>query len=268
MKPDLVNHLTQPEHAVHRLYQYRKSISTKPFEARGKNLVRCQHCLLSIDYCTCDYRKPIQTNASFMLVMYDDEVLKPTNSGRLIADLVPDTHAFLWSRVTPNSEMLALLANEQYQPYLVFPSEYAYENQQIISKVSVTNLALNSTKQSSNAKKPLFVLLDGSWRQAVKMFRKSSYLHNLPMLSFDQSTVAKYALRKGMRDFQMGTAEVASLVLNVLGEHANASTFSAWFDLFIESSLLGRNRSSNKLHHREALIAIFSQTWQKSQEFN
>ena len=239
-------------HAVHRLYQYRKSISTKPFAARGKSLVRCPYCLLSVAYCTCEHRKALQSNASFMLIMYDDEVLKPTNSGRLIADLVPNTSAFLWSRTEPDQNMLALLNNPQYQAYLVFPSDYAFTEQKVIHQIS----------ERDGNKKPLFVLLDGSWRQAVKMFRKSPYLHKLPMLSFDESLVARYALRKGKRDFQLGTAEVAALVLEALGEQKNAAAFNAWFDLFIDSSLLGRNRKTQlQANDRQILIAQFNELW-------
>ncbi len=33
--------------SVQQLYQYRKSISTKPFAARGWRVVRCQRCLVA-----------------------------------------------------------------------------------------------------------------------------------------------------------------------------------------------------------------------------
>ncbi|MGL5392973.1 MAG: tRNA-uridine aminocarboxypropyltransferase, partial [Shewanella sp.] len=128
-------------HAVHRLYQYRKSISTKPFGARGKKLIRCQQCLLGEQFCTCALRQQLTTQASFLLIMYNDEVLKPTNSGRLIADLIPDTHAFIWSRTEPESGLLELLNSAQYQPFLVFPAQYAEHGQTVINKVPRTVLA-------------------------------------------------------------------------------------------------------------------------------
>jgi DTW domain-containing protein YfiP len=90
-------------------------------------------------------------------------------------------------------------------------------------------------------KKPLFILLDGSWREAKKMYRKSPYLHHLPVLSFSPTAVAKYGLRKGSRDFQLGTAEVATLVLAASGEANNAHSLNAWFELFIETSRYGKN---------------------------
>jgi DTW domain-containing protein YfiP len=241
---------TLPPHAVHKLYEYRKSLSTKPFGARGKNLVRCNLCLLAQQYCTCEFRSQLKTNAAFMLLMYDDEVLKPTNSGRLIADLVPDTWAFLWSRTEVSDEVLALLNDDRFQPFVVFPGEYANDGQRVIGQVTTDEL---------KGKRPLFIMLDGRWRVAIKMFRKSPYLAGLPILSFDAGTIAKYALRKGTREFQFGTAEVAAMAIGAMGEEGNAARLSTWFDLFVESSLLGRNRRPNTtLSERERLIAAFA----------
>ncbi|WP_076411467.1 tRNA-uridine aminocarboxypropyltransferase [Shewanella sp. UCD-KL12] len=223
-------------HAVHQLYQYRKAISSKPFTARGKNIVRCELCLLAEQFCTCQFRQQVRSNSAFLLIMYDDEVLKPSNSGRLIADLIPNTHAYIWSRTQPNRKILELINSSKHQPYLVFPGEYAYPEQEVVSSVPHS--------QCETGKKPLFILLDGSWREAIKMFRKSPYLHNLPILSFTPETVAKYGLRKGSRDFQLGTAEVAALALGACGEVHNATSLNAWFELFIESSLYSRSRHS------------------------
>lgn len=227
--------MSLPQHAVHRLYQYRKAISSRPYMARGKNLVRCELCLLAQKFCTCHARKVLDSKVSFLLIMYDDEVLKPSNSGRLIADLIEDTHAYIWSRTHVNRKVLQLLSDPQYQPYLIFPSEYAEKGQQVVSEIQ---------PHADSDKRPLFVLLDGSWREAIKMFRKSPYLHQLPMLSFTPESVATYGLRKGSRDFQLGTAEVASLALGAAGEVNNLQALSAWFDLFIQSSLFSRSRKS------------------------
>jgi DTW domain-containing protein YfiP len=107
--------------------------------------------------------------------MYDTEVLKPSNTGKLIADVIPDTFAFLWSRTTKNDELLALLNDEKWQPFVVFPQEYADSQRQVFTQKVVC----------TQGKRPLFVMLDGSWREAKKMFRKSPYLDKYPMVSFD-----------------------------------------------------------------------------------
>lgn len=225
-------------HAVHKLYQYRKAISTRPYGARGKKLIRCELCLLAQTYCTCQSRRQLVSDNAFLLIMYDDEVLKPSNSGRLIADLIPDTHAYIWSRTQANRKMLTLIQDPRYQAFVIFPGEYAYADQTVVSELDPSRL--------DSTKKPLFIMLDGSWREAIKMFRKSPYLHDLPLLSFTPETVAKYGLRKGSRDFQLGTAEVAVLALAASGERRNAEALSIWFELFISASMFSRSRQSNK----------------------
>lgn len=240
--------MTLAKHAIHRLYEYRKAISSKPFTARGKNVVRCQSCLLAEQFCTCCNRMQVNSELAFMLIMYDDEVLKPSNSGRLIADIIPDTHAFIWSRNEPNRKMLSIINDPKYQAFVIFPEEYAVENQRVVSQIDKTDLLSN--------KIPLLIVLDGSWREAIKMFRKSSYLHQLPLLSFTPESTASYALRKGAREFQLGTAEVAALALSAAGEPANSRVLEAWFELFVESSLHGRSRNRrdgailSELHNR------------------
>ncbi|GGB63189.1 DTW domain-containing protein [Shewanella inventionis] len=234
--------LKAPIHAVHRLHAYRKSLSTKPFGARGKKLIRCELCLLGELFCTCKYRQYLATQVSFMLLMYNDEVLKPTNSGRLIADLIPDTHAFLWTRTDPDQAMFAVLNDDRYQPYLVFPQQYIENQQPIVNQILPHDLG----QAQGNKKIPLLIMLDGSWREAIKMYRKSPYLHQMPVLSFAPEALATYALRKGSHDFQLGTAEVASLALTAAQEPQNGVALSAWFDLFVESSLLGRNRRAKE----------------------
>lgn len=91
------------------------------------------------------------------------------------------------------------------------------------------------------------------------MFRKSAYLHQLPMLSFSAETLARYQLRKGSRDFQMGTAEVAILTLQSLGEEGCAEALDTWFKLFISSSLATRSRLiKNKPEHIQSLKEQFA----------
>jgi len=215
-------------HAVHHLYQYRKSLSTTTYKSRGQRVIRCELCRLAKPYCLCTLKTTLESNVAFLLLMYDTEVLKPSNTGKLIADLIPDTHAFLWSRTVIEPALVNLISNEEYQPYIVFPAEYAQENQQV----------LHQRIERVDHKKPLFILLDGSWREAKKMFRKSPYLQGLPVLSIDpQSFISpdylpKYQIRNSAKNNQLATAEVAAQVLSVAGESKNAEMLDCWFDVY------------------------------------
>jgi len=184
--------------------------------------------------CICPFKKTVQTNSAFLLLMYDDEILKPSNTGRLIADLVPDTFAYIWSRTEPHPDMLALLQEPQWQPVVIFPAEYS-QPQRVISEHNQLHAKLCD-------KKPLFILLDGSWAQAKKMFRKSPYLDNLPVLSFSPENISRYLVRKAVKDNQLATAEVAALALEHIGEQHNSEQLALLFEVFKENYMLGKER--------------------------
>ena len=79
----------------------------------------------------------------------------------------------------------------------------------------------------------MFILLDGTWREAKKMFRKSPYLAEFPVLGIDEADSAPgYHIRKASLDGQLATAEVAAKVLELAGEREIARHLSLWFEVF------------------------------------
>lgn len=215
-------------HAVNRLYQHRKSLSTTVYKSRGQRVSRCDLCRLAKQHCICALKPTISSDIGFLLLMYDTEVLKPSNTGKLIADIFPQTFAFLWSRTDVDQQILDILKDRQWQPFVVFPGEFAHHQQQVYDQ----QLPLPSDV------KPLFILLDGSWREAKKMFRKSPYLQHLPMLSIDPQLrkggdySSKYHIRKSAKLNQLATAEVAAHAVAIAGEGFNADILECWFDLY------------------------------------
>ncbi len=119
--------------AVLQLRAERLARATRPFLARGNRVRRCQRCLLPLKSCLCDTLTPSQAKSRFCLVMFDTEPMKPSNTGRLIADILPDTAAFQWSRTEPPQALLELVRHPDYQPIVVFPASYAGEAREVIS---------------------------------------------------------------------------------------------------------------------------------------
>lgn len=156
-------------------------------------------------------------------IMYQGEYYKPSNTGRIIADVVDDNHAFLWQRTQLEPALLALLRDPKYVPILVFPQQYAQPSRWI------NNLSDLPVQQQQ--KIPLFVLLDGTWREAKKIF-KSPYLADLPVLGIQPSQNSEYRLREAAHLHQLCTAEVAIAVLKIAEDYAAAQALQTYFDLF------------------------------------
>jgi DTW domain-containing protein YfiP len=207
-------------HAVSRLRDQRLARSIKPFTARGSRAPRCPGCRVIFNYCLCAWRPAVPARSAMCLLMYDVEPLKPTNTGWLIADVITDTSAFAWSRTTVDEELLTLLEQEHWQPYIVFPGEFV-EPQRVVTKVAI-----------EDGKRPLFILLDATWNEARKMFRKSPYLERFPVLSLEPEQLSRYKLRRSKRDDHFCTAEVAALCLELADDQPAAQALDAYLDVF------------------------------------
>ncbi len=227
-------HMTPtPRHAVSRLRTERLARSSKPFLARGgPRGERCAGCRLVPSHCICHLRPAVPTGAGICLVMADIEPLKPSNTGWLVADVVADTFAFGWARTVVDPALLALLADPQWHPVVVFPGEF------VTADRVVKELPPNDTL----AKRPLFVLLDATWPEARKMFRKSPYLDHLPVLSLQADQVSRYQLRRSRRNDHFCTSEVASLCLELAGEALAAQTLEAYLDVLTNHYLQAKNQ--------------------------
>ena len=224
-------------HAVSRLRTARLARSSKPFLARGgPRGERCAGCRLAPSHCLCALRPAVPTRAAVCLIMADIEPLKPSNTGWLIADVVSDTFAFGWARTGVDPALLALLADPQWQPVVVFPGEFVAPGR------VVTVLPPAQAHDGQSAKRPLFVLLDATWPEARKMFRKSPCLDPLPVLSLQPDQISRYKLRRSRRDDHFCTSEVAALCMELAGEPLAAQTLEAYLDVFTEHYLQAKNQ--------------------------
>ena len=215
-------------HAVSRLRALRLAASSKPYVARGAGQVRCTACRLPAGHCICAWRPAVACGAGVCLIMGDIEALKPTNTGWLIADVVPHTWAFGWSRTAVDPGLIALLNDPQWQPYVVFPAEYAEAQARVVTEVPQPVAGVSGGARP----RPLFVLLDGTWSEARKMFRKSPYLDRLPVLSLQPDRVSNYRLRRSTQGHHFCTAEVGALCLALAGETGTSDALWDWFDIF------------------------------------
>lgn len=207
-------------HAVARLRAERLARSSKPFIARGSRAERCEACRVIVSHCLCAWTPKVAAQSGMCLIMHDTEPLKPSNTGWLIADVVQDTSAFGWQRTGVDSRLLALLEQAHWQPFIVFPGEF------------VASARVVDTVVREPGKRPLFILLDATWTEARKMFRKSPYLDRFPVLSLTAEQVSRYRLRRSRRDDHFCTAEVAAMCLDLAGDQQASQALDAYLDVF------------------------------------
>lgn len=194
--------------------------STRQFNARGKSVVRCDLCQLAAYACICPWRPTRESRSEFLLLMHRDEVFKPTNTGRLIADVFPDkTHVFAWSRTDPVTGLLELLHDETRQCFLIYPADS--DSDRVVQTVI-----------PPSGKTTTFILLDGTWKQSGRMFHLSRWLDAIPVLALPETMIRTYAVRKSHQENYLSTVEAAGLCLEMAGEIQQSQVLFDYFALF------------------------------------
>jgi len=203
----------------------------REFKARGSFVARCPGCHLPELNCLCPYAVTADSEARIWLLTHPMEHHKPTNTGRLIRDVLPDTEVFTWYRTTPDERLLALLEDERYAPFVIFPDDQPDYADRV---VGIDALA----EAKATGRVPVLILLDGTWRQARRIFRKSPYLDRLPVLPLRTERQTRYRLRKPASAAHLCTAEVAAELLHQAGDAAAARVLDDYFECARQSLVI------------------------------
>lgn len=250
-----------PAHSVDQLRQQCAAESTRPFNARGVTLKRCPQCLLGINTCICDWRKPHQCKLEFVLLMHRDEVFKPTNTGRLIADLFPDQcRAFLWSRTEPDEQLLRLVNDPARRCLIIFPPSEHHPRERVSS---LSSQGCSDSRDGKQTPIQTVILLDGTWKQARKMFTQGRWMQHLPLLDLSDTLAdsqhdwGNYQVRQACEKGQLATAEAAALALAAHGEDGAADRLMHYFHVFNHHYVAARmNRDAGITDAHQALSEL------------
>ena len=209
--------------SVRRLREEQLKTSKREFKARGSLLVRCPECLLGENDCVCGLIEPHQSEIAVCMLMYHAEYYKPSNTGQLICDAVADNFAFRWYRTEFEPSLKNLLEDPKWFPIIVFPHD-SVELDRKIHNIPTTD--------NRNGKRPLLIFLDGTWRQAKKMFIKSPYLDKFPVLEVSGIAKGEYKLRESQHDHHLSTVEVATAIFSQEGEQQMSDDLLKLFTTF------------------------------------
>lgn len=182
----------------------------------------CAQCGFHQSHCLCAATPEITSALQFKILCHTTEFKRLSNTGRLIAQTMPQSQISLWQRKHPPQALLDLIADPNQQCILVFPSEKAK--------------SLESWRATHRALSPRnlhFILLDATWQQARKMYRQSPWLHDLPAIQLTPKHQSEYQLRRNQVSGSLCTCEVAIELLHQYHETDNANRLQAYFHHFM-----------------------------------
>lgn len=189
----------------------------------------CNKCGLPVINCICNIVPKIETKTKIWILSTEREFSRPSNTARLLKLVNPEsTELILWERTNAPEKLIEYINNEDYEVYILFPMEN-------------DDLSESKFEYKSSEKIPAFIILDGTWKEARRILRKSDYLKNLPRVSLNPIHKSEYTLRRCASEGELCTIEAAIEVLGLNYELENAKLIKDVFDLFIKSFKAGAN---------------------------
>lgn len=130
----------------------------------------------------------------FILLTHSRELSKKTATGPLIKHCLPlQCDIIEWSRTSADPRITQEL--DPLKTLLIYPHE--------------KNNSGIKIEQGEIAQFDTFIILDGTWQEARKMYNRSPYLHNLVHYTLEVDYSSSYQLRRNQKNIGLCTAEVA-----------------------------------------------------------
>jgi DTW domain-containing protein YfiP len=151
-------------------------------------------------------------------VIHQNEFARDTNTGHWLEKSFINATTHLWQRTTPCPELVKLIETGDFDPYLLFP------------KSTGLNMETLQTRHKYSSKKPLFIVLDGTWQEVRKMLRQTAWLNNIPAITLTPSSNSIYHLRRNQAKGNLCTLEVGCQLLTELGYNEDAKQLLAFLN--------------------------------------
>jgi DTW domain-containing protein YfiP len=184
--------------------------------------------------CVCALIPTLATRTRLVLIMHRAEDRKPTNTGRLAAESMPDSRVIVRGREGEPQDDVVWDADGATRPLFLFPHEDA---------VPLADLAFVDDRPVT------LIVPDGNWRQASKVRNRVAGMRHVPCVSLPVAEPSIYRLRSEAHPFGLATLEAIARSLRVLEGDAGPEVERALLHVFramVERTLWSRGELETK----------------------
>lgn len=195
---------------------------------RNNVAFRCTRCRMHSSLCVCPLIPRLETRTHVMLLIHRAEDRKPTNTGRLATECLPNSQVIVRGR--EESPTQPFEAPPGYRALLLFPHEDA---------TPLATFVANDTDPRPVA----LVVPDGNWRQASRVRNRVPRLRDVPCVTLPAGDPSTYRLRFEAHPAGLATLEAIARSLRLLEGDAGETVESGLLHVFkamVERTLWSR----------------------------
>lgn len=153
------------------------------------------------------------------LLTHSRETVKKKNTGVLVATVLGDqAKVITWERKNPNVALLECIQGKSVA--LLYPSENSIDS-----------------SGDTHVKYENYIVIDGTWQEARKIYNKSPYLHELPTIAIAATKPSAYTLRRNQKANGLCTVECVIELCKWQGHIHLSHELQLIFDDFIAKNM-------------------------------
>ncbi len=193
---------------------------------------RCRRCGLPPSLCICAMAPRLDTDMEFIIVSHVKEMIRASNTARLVQLALPATRILLRGVREQPVSPLEFQRPDRFV-CLLFPSPDARE----IDAGLLASLRLP----------PVFVIADGSWRQAAGTVRRQPGLQDLPRFKLPPGPESRYRLRRQTYPDRVSTFEAVARVIGLMEGSEKQNQLEEYFEEMVRRSLMASGRTGQSV---------------------
>lgn len=180
----------------------------------------CSECGKAIKACICHKITKINSDIEIIILQHPSEVKNAIGTARILNLSLPHCQTLIGEDFTDNAILNTYLADPNRTCYLLYPSE---------KSINIDTLP------SAEVIKGTFIILDGTWRKALKIYHSSTNLHSIQAVKYDSSLESRYTIRQTSVKGGLSTVEAGYLLLAKLDpEPDKYKSLLSVFDYMVE----------------------------------
>jgi len=162
----------------------------------------CLSCDKAIKACICQSIKKIDSDIELIILQHPSEVKNAIGTARILNLSLSNCRIIVGEDFTDNTELNHYLNDNDRNCFLLYPSE---------NSINVAELTIATSNQRST-----YIIIDGTWRKAFKMYQSSTNLHVIQAIRYDSSLVSRYTIRQTSVSGGLSTVEAGHMLLSMI----------------------------------------------------
>lgn len=169
----------------------------------------CTQCMQPHFGCYCAHIQPFDPKIKFVVLIHPVEVKRRIATGRMSHLCLKNSELIMGQDYTNNDQLNSLLQNPHYSPVVLYPGVHSVD------------ISVATEKQKTDIfeaqKRPMVIVIDGTWPTARKMIHKSKNLTHLPRICFNPPGPSRFRVRKQPKAYCYSTIEAIHHTIELLG---------------------------------------------------